>query len=67
MNDPNAWHTGRSWRGHPLEDECPCPQEPCGLILETKVENCPQHSWKAGKTIRQAHKASDCPAREETP
>jgi hypothetical protein len=57
-------HIGRSWPGlepH-LENECPCPQEPCGLIAESKIDpDCPQHSWAATKTIRNSHDAGDCP------
>lgn len=25
-------HVGRTWTGHAIEDACPCPQEPCGLV-----------------------------------
>lgn len=55
-------HIGRSWVGHPIEDECPCPQEPCGLIDYMKIDpKCPQHAITAGKTIRQTHWAEECP------
>lgn len=56
------WHIGRSWNGHPLEDECPCPQEPCGLVAQDKVDpSCEQH--KLNQTIRQSHSVSACPGR----
>ena len=54
-------HMGRSFTGHDLEDDCPCPKAPCGLVISDRVEECPQHSWWAAKTIRQMHDASDCP------
>lgn len=55
-------HIGRSWDSHELEDECPCPQEPCGLIDRSKVVgHCNQHPPQAVKTIRQSHVAKDCP------
>jgi len=59
-------HIGRSWVGHWLEDECPCEQEECGLVNFDKINSdCPQHSLMAGKTIRQSHAESNCPALEE--
>lgn len=55
-------HIGRSWGGHPLEDECPCPQEPCGLVDQGRVDpECPEHTIEAMKTIRQGHKTEACP------
>lgn len=55
-------HMGRSWKGHALEDECPCPQEPCGLVSLDNVNNdCPQHGWGAFKTMRQGHNPANCP------
>ena len=55
-------HVGRSWTSHPLEDECPCPQEPCGLIAMSKiVAECPQHALGAAKTFRQTHMPENCP------
>lgn len=56
------WHVGRAWTGHALEDECPCPQEPCGLVAQDKiVDECPQHAVHAGKTLRQSHSPDNCP------
>ncbi|MFJ2298126.1 hypothetical protein [Oerskovia paurometabola] len=55
-------HIGRSFDGHPLEDTCPCPQEPCGLIDVARIDpTCPQHALAAGATIRQAHIPERCP------
>lgn len=56
-------HIGRSWHGHGIEDECPCPKAPCGLVVQdTVVEACDQHPWSACRTIRQSHRADECPA-----
>jgi hypothetical protein len=55
-------HIGRSFRGHPIENECPCPQEPCGLVDTRRIDpDCPQHALKACKTIRASHPADKCP------
>lgn len=56
---PLTWHAGRAWSGHEIEDACPCPQEPCGLV-STPDPDCVQHSRT--KTIRQSHRADQCPA-----
>ncbi|WP_043709852.1 hypothetical protein [Leifsonia aquatica] len=58
----SAWHYGRSFEGHWMEDDCPCPQEPCGLVSKP-VEECDQHPLGRFKTIRQSHPAERCPAR----
>ena len=59
-------HVGRSWTGHHLEDSCPCPQEPCGLVSISKADpSCPEHPEMRAKTIRRSHPASECPGREE--
>lgn len=66
--DIQAQHIGRSFTGHSLEDTCPCPQEPCGLIATVRVDPaCPQHPLQAGKTIRQSHDAARCPAAPASP
>lgn len=56
-------HIGRSWSdGRHLEDACPCPQEPCGLVDRMKVvAECDQHPPQAAQTMRQRHEAKDCP------
>ena len=57
-----VWHRGRGWEGHDLEDSCPCPQEECGLIASTTTTgDCPQHGFAAAKTLRQSHRADQCP------
>lgn len=61
MSMPEDFHMGRSWSGHHMEDECPCPQEPCGLIARDKVvETCPQHYFGRSKTMRSIHRVEDC-------
>ena len=58
----DAWHWGRSWTGHALEDACPCPKEPCGLVnTGTVLDECEQHNPLRAKSSRQGHPASDCP------
>ena len=54
-------HIGRSFTGHHIEDQCPCPQEKCGLVDSEKVhKDCDQHKMWAAKTIRQGHPAAEC-------
>lgn len=66
MNE-NHWHIGRSFVGHPLEDECPCGKAPCGLVDSEQIHpDCPQHPIGAAKTMRQMHVAANCPASAET-
>lgn len=56
-----SWHIGRAWSGHDIEDECPCSQGPCGLVLQDKTDpNCGQHA--STKTTRQGHPENECPA-----
>lgn len=63
-----AWHFGRSFVGTRLEDTCPCPKEPCGLVSTERVNpNCPEHPFTRAKTIRQSHTAENCRPREESP
>ncbi|MEV7975375.1 hypothetical protein [Streptomyces sp. NPDC086519] len=63
---PNPYsgnHIGRSWTSHEIEDNCPCPKAPCGLVLQDQVtEACREHHWSAAKTTRQSHPADRCPA-----
>ena len=55
-------HLGRSFSGHWLEDDCPCPQEGCGLISGRRVSpDCDQHRRGSSKTMRQIHHESKCP------
>jgi hypothetical protein len=61
-------HIGRSWEDHPLEDDCPCPKAPCGLVsTDSVVPECQHHPGVRAKTIRQSHLATSCPARGEEP
>ena len=63
MTDMPSMHVGRSFGGTRLEDDCPCPKAPCGLVDHDNVDqNCEQHSWQAAKTMRQIHYAHQCPA-----
>ncbi|MGW4695188.1 hypothetical protein ACWEO1_22730 [Kitasatospora cineracea] len=56
-------HWGRSWAGTPIEDACPCPQAPCGLVDSATVDQaCGQHAAHRAQTRRQAHPADQCPA-----
>lgn len=55
-------HIGRGWRGTDLEDGCPCPKAPCGLVPADQIDPaCPQHGFDSAKTIRQNHAPEDCP------
>lgn len=58
-------HIGRSFGdGRDIEQTCPCPIEPCGLVrADRAVDRCTQHGFLKGKTIRQSHAQADCPAR----
>lgn len=60
-------HVGRSFgTDHHLEDTCPCPQEPCGLVSTDRIRpDCPQHAPQFGKSLRQGHDAADCPGHGE--
>lgn len=63
--DAGAPHIGRSFAGHPLEDDCPCPQEACGLIaMDKAVSDCSQHGFHKARTMRQGHLAGQCPGAE---
>lgn len=65
MTEAAEPHVGRSWEGHPLEDECPCPKEPCGLVRVSRADpTCEQHPIARARTIRQAHPPERCPAQQ---
>jgi hypothetical protein len=63
----NPWtslHVSRSWAGagHPLENQCPCPQEKCGYVSLAKADpKCAHHGMGLEKTIRDSHYEKDCP------
>ncbi|GAA4034644.1 hypothetical protein GCM10023063_18490 [Arthrobacter methylotrophus] len=57
-----ALHIGRSFTGTPVEDNCPCPKAPCGLVdVENVHPACDQHPFEHAKTMRQGHPADQCP------
>ena len=60
----NNSHISRGWPGHThMEDACPCPQEPCGLVAFSRIDpSCTEHPPSRSKTIRNSHPASECPA-----
>ena len=58
--EASHWHVGRGWSDIRIEDECPCVQEPCGLVsLGNASPECDQHTVM--KTMRQGHSAQNCP------
>jgi hypothetical protein len=58
-------HIGRSFTGTALEDTCPCPKAPCGLVVQDTIDPaCEQHAWTHAKSMRQSHTAGSCPAVE---
>jgi hypothetical protein len=68
ITDPSyvRFHVGRSWEGHRLEDACVCAKAPCGLI-ENEDPECDQHGIAANKTLRQIHRADQCPGPDVQP
>lgn len=64
----NDRHIGRAWAGHTRDDDCPCPQEPCGLVALSRVApDCPEHRTELARTMRQIHKADRCPGTSSNP
>lgn len=59
-------HWGRAWNGTtPVEDACPCPKEPCGLVNTLTVDQeCTEHGWRFTKSARQGHYGEQCPNKE---
>lgn len=57
-----VFHIGRSWAGTAIEDACPCPKAPCGLVdgAQPRHPDCTEHTFT--QSIRQGHAASACPA-----
>ncbi len=54
------WHIGCYWPGmfpH-IEQTCPCPKSPCGLVIPDPLIDCADHH--GSRPIRQAHHVSDC-------
>ncbi|MEV8042422.1 hypothetical protein AB0P02_01075 [Streptomyces griseoluteus] len=61
-----GWHIGRQWHGHELEDRCPCPQAPCGLVIAADAaKDCVEHGPGSTKSTRQSHPANTCPGPKE--
>lgn len=61
-------HIGRAWEGHDIEDACPCPQEPCGLVaMDATDPECVEHPAVRAKSTRQGHRAEDCPGTPRLP
>lgn len=55
------FHWGRSFTGTALEDHCPCPKAPCGLVVSSTINiDCNQHGPSFAKTTRQHHYADEC-------
>lgn len=64
LTPDDIMHIGRSWTDTPLEDACPCVKAACGLVPRNQVSpECDQHPPTACKTIRQSHRAGDCPGK----
>ena len=63
------YHVGRSWwPHHSVEDACPCPKAACGLVVLSQArEDCPEHGFHKGKSLREIHPAHLCPALTEEP
>lgn len=59
-------HSGRSWTSTFLEDACPCPKEPCGLVCPADADpDCLEHPFTRMKSMRQGHSEENCPGRRE--
>lgn len=57
-----GYHIGRSFSGSFIEDECPCPKTPCGLVDEGNTDpTCTEHPPERCKTMRQRHRPEECP------
>lgn len=53
-------HVGRAFTGTGIEDTCPCPKAPCGLVIDEQAEPaCAEHG--GSQTMRQGHSADQCP------
>lgn len=66
-NTAHTLHVGRSWwPAHPIEDECPCPKAPCGLVpIASADPSCDQHAPARAKSLRELHAAAHCQDRVE--
>lgn len=56
-------HFARGWTDDRFLPTCGCKAAPCGLVDGSQVNpECPQHTLRAAKTMRQMHPAKECPA-----
>ncbi len=57
------YHVSRHWSGPgPLEEDCPCPKEPCGFVAGDRADwECDQHHWRFAKSMRSGHSPENCP------
>lgn len=56
-------HVGRAFAGNRVERTCGCQLAACGLVDATGTDpGCPHHPVERGETMRQMHRASQCPA-----
>lgn len=61
--DADPWHVGRAFAGNRLERTCGCKLAACGLVDTSDVDpDCEHHPAERRKTMRQMHRASQCPA-----
>lgn len=57
-----AYHVTRSTGPSDLEAGCPCPKEPCGGVDTARANpDCDQHPASRSKTMRNIHRADQCP------
>ncbi|ROO51042.1 hypothetical protein EDC02_5906 [Micromonospora sp. Llam0] len=63
--DPDPWHVGRASSGTVIEQQCGCRLAACGLVelTDDSINHaCEHHPMRRAKTMRQMHRASQCPA-----
>ena len=67
-----GYHSGRCWPpSTAIEDECPCPQEACGLVDPQRAHpDCEQHYFLdnplKARSMRQGHPADQCPGAHDS-
>lgn len=61
---PAGLHISRGWNNTWMEDGCPCPKAECGFVLGDAIDpECPEHSMRASKTLRNMHEFFRCPGK----
>lgn len=58
------WHISRKWFGSDADMAgCICTILPCGFVSAgaDNVNECPQHGFDSGKTLRRMHTDQECP------